>query len=68
MSEHIKDMKKTVIDVVLCAGLTSFLKLFWDGLELLFDGGIQESISDTVIAIILITILWRHIRKWIMVN
>lgn len=68
MNEYIKDMKKIIIDVILCAGLTNFLKMFWDELELLFDGGIQTSISDTVIAIILITILWRHIRKWIMVN
>lgn len=57
--------KQYIIDVILIHGITLLLKMFWDGLEIIFDGGIQESFSDTVIAFILVLMLWIKIRKWI---
>lgn len=46
-------------------GMFYWLKVLWDELECLFDGGIQESISDSIIAVILIYILWQKIITWI---
>lgn len=60
-----KIIKKGIVDTLIASGITVILKLFWDELEILFDGGVQVSISDTVIAVILINILWQHVRKWI---
>ncbi|RXM79599.1 hypothetical protein DP144_01980 [Clostridium tetani] len=61
-------LKRYITDVLIINGLCLILKLSWDCLEIMFDGGIQESISDTVIAFILITLLWRNIRKWISIR
>jgi hypothetical protein len=58
-------VKCVIVDILIFSGITELLKIFWDELEILFDGGIQESISDTVIATILITLLWLRIRKWL---
>ncbi len=60
--------KQYIIDIVLIHGITLLLKMFWDGLEIVFDGGIQESCSDTVIAFILVFMLWIKIRKWIIIK
>ena len=64
----IKSFKRYIVDALIMSGLFALLKLLWDELEILFDGGVQESISDSVIAVILVTILWVHIRKWITVE
>lgn len=64
----IKSFKRYIVDVTIMSGLFALLKLFWDELEILFDGGIQESISDSIIAIILVYILWQKIIKWIEVK
>ncbi|BFN03889.1 hypothetical protein [Clostridium tetani] len=61
-------LKRYITDVLIINGLCLILKSSWDYLEIMFDGGIQESISDTVIAFILITLLWRNIRKWISIR
>ncbi|NOW85553.1 hypothetical protein B0H39_003434 [Clostridium beijerinckii] len=61
----IKSFKRYIVDVTIMSGLFALLKLFWDELEILFDGGIQESISDSIIAIVLVYILWQKIIKWI---
>ncbi|NFM56647.1 hypothetical protein FDB98_06685 [Clostridium botulinum] len=66
MSEEYKVyLKRWVIDVLIVDGLFLILKLLWDWLEVIFDGGIQESISDSIIACILVTLLWWNIRKWV---
>ncbi|WP_282804557.1 hypothetical protein [Clostridium tetani] len=61
-------LKRYITDVLIINGLCLILKSSWDYLEIMFDRGIQESISDTVIAFILITLLWRNIRKWISIR
>ena len=62
------NIKQYIIDVLIINGITLILKMFWDGLEIVLDGGIQESCSDTVIAFILVLILWKEIRKWVTVR
>ncbi|ACQ55149.1 hypothetical protein CF055_10590 [Clostridium botulinum] len=58
-------LKRYITDVLIINGLCLILKLLWDYLEIIFDGGIQESISDSIIAFILVTLLWWNIRKWV---
>lgn len=62
------NIKQYVINALIISGLLMWLKILWDALEIVFDGGIQESISDTVIASILILIIWNKIRKWFFIN
>jgi hypothetical protein len=57
-----------VIDVLTIFGLETFIKLVWDYLENTYDGGIQVSTSDSVIAFILTLVLWWNIRKWIIIK
>ena len=45
-----------------------WLKIIWDALEIAFDSGVKESISDSVIAAILIFIVWIQIRKWFVIK
>ncbi|NOW31511.1 hypothetical protein [Clostridium beijerinckii] len=54
-----------MIHVFIMTGMFYWLKALWDKLECLFDGGIQESVSDSIIALILIYILWQKIINWI---
>lgn len=61
----IKYLKLYVIHVLIMTGMFYWLKIIWDKLECLFDGGVQESISDSIIAVILIYVLWKEIIKWI---
>jgi hypothetical protein len=68
LKEMIIPTKQFIADVLILTGLTYLLKAFWDELEILFDGGIQESISDTVIAIIIIWFVWYKIRQWIVIK
>jgi hypothetical protein len=68
LKELIVPTKQFVMDILIVLGLTYLLKSFWDELEILFDGGIQESISDTVIAIIIIWFVWYKIRQWIIIK
>lgn len=62
---NINYLKEYVIDLCIWSGLFELLNLLWQELEILFDGGIQPSISDSVIGIILVTLLWLKIKKWI---
>ncbi|WP_251861068.1 hypothetical protein [Clostridium sp. Marseille-Q2269] len=61
-------LKIYITDVLIMDGLFLILKSMWDQLEIIFDGGIQESISDSIIAVILVVLLWRNIRKWIFIK
>lgn len=64
----IKEFKRYIVDVLIMSGLFAILKVLWDELEVLFDGGVQVSISDSVIAVILVFLLWIDIRKWIIIK
>ncbi|WP_238899346.1 hypothetical protein [Clostridium sp. YIM B02500] len=64
----IKEFKRYIVDVLIMSGLFAILKVLWDELEILFDGGVQVSISDSVIAVILVLLLWIDIRKWIIIK
>ena len=61
-------LKRYIVDVLIMSGLFILLKELWDALEIKFDGGIQVSVSDTIIAAILVLILWKQIRKWIVIK
>ena len=37
-------------------------------LEIVFDGGVQKSISDSLISIIFVTIIWWQIKNWIVIK
>ena len=37
-------------------------------LEIVFDGGVQESISDSLISIIFVTMVWWQIKNWIIIK
>ncbi|AIY81781.1 hypothetical protein FDC50_06905 [Clostridium botulinum] len=60
--------KQYIIDMLVMSGLFMWLKTIWDALEITFDNGVQESISDSVIAGILIFIVWIQIRKWVVIK
>ena len=61
-------IKRYITDVIILTGLYTFLKELWDSLEWIFDGGIQVSISDSIIATILTLLLGIEIRKWISIR
>ena len=56
--------KESVINILLMSGIAMWIKISWDALEEIFDNGVQESISDTVIAAMLMLIIWNKVRKW----
>ena len=59
-----RTIKESVINILLASGITMWIKFLWDVLEKIFDNGVQESISDTVIAAMLMLIIWNKVRKW----
>jgi hypothetical protein len=63
--DNINYLKEYIIDLSIWAGLFELLNLLWQRLEIWFDGGIQPSISDSVIGVILVTIIWLKIKEWI---
>lgn len=60
--------KQYIVDMLVMSGLFMWLKIIWDALEITFDNGVKESISDSVIAAILIFIVWIQIRKWFVIK
>lgn len=63
-----KNIKQWIIDVLMWTGIFSWILSVWQLLEETFDGGIQQSISDSIIAAILVTLIWIQIRKLITVK
>ena len=61
-------MKKIIVDTIIWFGIFNLLSRLWMVLEIVFDGGVQESISDSLISIIFVTIFWWQIRNWILKN
>ena len=60
--------KRYITDVIILTGLYTLLKALWSALEQIYDGGVQVSISDSIIGVILATLLWLEIRKWISIR
>ena len=58
-------MKKIIVDIIIWFGIFTLLSSLWMVLEIVFDGGVQESISDSLISIIFVTMVWWQIRNWI---
>lgn len=63
-----KNIKQWIIDVLIWTGIFSWILSVWQLLEETFNGGIQQSISDLIIAAILVTLIWIQIRKLITVK
>ena len=63
-----RTIKENVINVLLMSGITIWIKFLWDALEEIFDNGVQESISDTVIAAMLMIMIWNKVRKWFVIK
>lgn len=61
-------IKENVINVLLMSGIAMWIKISWDALEEMFDNGVQESISDTVIAAMLMVMIWNKVRKWFVIK
>ena len=57
-----------VVDVIIWFGIFTLLSSLWMLLEIVFDGGVQESISDSLISIIFVTIFWWQIKNWIVIK
>ena len=61
-------MKKIIVDTIIWFGIFTLLSSLWMLLEIVFDGGVQESISDSLISIIFVTMVWWQIKNWILKN
>ena len=61
-------MKKIIVDTIIWFGIFTLLSSLWILLEIVFDGGVQESISDSLISIIFVTMVWWQIKNWILKN
>ena len=61
-------MKKIIVDTIIWFGIFTLLSSLWMVLEIVFDGGVQESISDSLISIIFVTAVWWQIKKWIVIK
>ena len=63
-----KKKKIFILDILIWAGIFILLSSLWIVLEIVFDGRVQKSISDSLISIIFVTIIWWQIKKWIVVK
>ena len=61
-------MKKIIVDTIIWFGIFTLLSSLWMVLEIVFDGGVKESISDSLISIIFVTMVWWQIKNWILKN
>ena len=63
-----KKIKIFIVDAIIWFGIFTLLSSLWMVLEIVFDGGVQESISDSLISIIIVTMFWWKIRNWIVIK
>ena len=63
-----KKIKIFIVDAIIWFGIFTLLSSLWMELEIVFDGGVQESISDSLISIIFVTIIWWQIKNWIVIK
>ena len=61
-------IKIFIVDAIIWFGIFALLSGLWMALEYVFDGGVQESISDSLISIIFVTAVWWQIKKWIVIK
>ena len=61
-------IKIFIVDILIWFGIFTPFRSLWMVLEDAFDGGVQESISDSLISIIIVPMLWRKIRNWIVIK
>ena len=61
-------IKIFIVDILIWFGIFTPFRSLWMVLEYAFDGGVQESISDSLISIIFVTIIWWQIRNWIVIK
>ncbi len=53
-----KNVQMALVDIGCIIALTLVLNAIWCGFELLFDGGIQTSVSDTIIGGFFVGYFW----------
>ena len=63
-----KKIKIFIVDAIIWFGIFTPFRSLWMVLEYAFDGGVQESISDSLISIIFVTIFWWQIKNWIVIK
>ena len=63
-----KKIKIFIVDAIIWFGIFTLLSSLWILLEIVFDGGVQESISDSLISIIFVTMVWWQIKNWIIIK
>ena len=63
-----KKIKIFIVDILIWFGIFTPFRSLWMALEDVFDGGVQESISDSLISIIFVTAVWWQIKKWIVIK
>ena len=61
-------IKIFIVDILIWSGIFTPLSILWMVLEDVFDGGVQESISDSLISIIFVTAVWWKIKNWIVIK
>ena len=61
-------MKKIIVDTIIWFGIFTLLSSLWIVLEIVFDGGVHKSISDSLISIIFVTMVWWQIKNWIVIK
>ena len=61
-------IKIFIVDAIIWFGIFTPLRDLWMVLEDVFDGGVQESISDSLISIIFVTAVWWKIKNWIVIK
>ena len=61
-------IKTFIVDMLMWFGIFTLLRGLWMVLEYVFDSGVQESISDSLISIIFVTAVWWQIKKWIVIK
>ena len=61
-------IKTFIVDMLMWFGIFTLLSSLWMVLEIVLDGGVQESISDSLISIIIVTMFWWKIRNWIVIK
>ena len=61
-------IKIFIVDAIIWFGIFTLLSSLWMLLEIVFDGGVQESISDSLISISFVTAVWWQIKNWIVIK
>lgn len=61
-------IKTFIVDMLMWYGIFALLSSLWMVLEIVFDGGVQKSISDSLMSIIFVTAVWWQIKKWIVIK